>query len=56
MHGAATLFGHAVALGVAKSVSFEKKSSVRFRNCFKKVLQIKKFKESPQFNHLSSQK
>jgi hypothetical protein len=28
MHSAATIFGCAVALGVAKSVSFEKKNSV----------------------------
>jgi hypothetical protein len=28
MHGATALFGHAVALGAAKSVSFDKKNLV----------------------------
>jgi hypothetical protein len=44
MHGMTTLFGHAVAIRVTKSVRFETKilNSVRFGNSFKKVLEIKK--------------
>jgi hypothetical protein len=32
MHGAAALFRRATTIGAAKSVSFEKKNNVRFKN------------------------
>ena len=48
MHGAAQAFRRAMALGAAKSVSFEKKDSVRFKISFKKVLKLKKSPEEPR--------
>ena len=42
MHGAAQVFGRARAIGVAKSVSFKKPKSVRFKISFEKVLKLKK--------------
>jgi len=36
MHGAAQAFGRAGAIGAAKSVSFKKNDSVRFKIIFKK--------------------
>ena len=43
MHGAAQAFGHARAIGVAKSVSFKKKSNMLgLKLVFKIVLKLKK--------------
>jgi hypothetical protein len=42
MYGVAALFSHAVTLDAAKSVSLKKVFSVKFKNCSKKVLEIKK--------------
>ena len=42
MHGAAQAFGHARAIGAAKSVSLKKIDRVRFKINFQKVLKLKK--------------
>jgi glycine/serine hydroxymethyltransferase len=42
MYGVTALFGHAVTLDAAKNVSLKKVFSVKFKNYFKKVLEIKK--------------
>ena len=42
MHGAAQAFSRAMAIGVAKSVSFKKTKSVIFKISFQKVLKLKK--------------
>ena len=57
MHGAAQAFGHARAIGAAKSVSFKikKTDGVRFKIKFKKWLKLKKTplcQLSPDFTRL----
>ena len=42
MHSAAQVFRRAMAIGAAKSVSFEEKNSVRFEINLQKVLKLKK--------------
>jgi len=43
MHGVAQAFGHARAIGAAKSVSLKKNDRVRFKISFQKMLKLKKF-------------
>ena len=44
MHGVAQAFGHARAIGAAKSVSLKKNDRVRFKISFQKVLKLKKIR------------
>jgi len=49
MHGTAQTFLRAMTIGATKSVSFEKKNSVRFKISLQKVLKIKKFSTDAAF-------
>jgi len=42
MHGTAQAFRRAMTIDAAKSVSFEKKNSIRFKISLQKVLKLKK--------------
>jgi hypothetical protein len=49
MHGTVARFHRAVGIGTSKSVSFEKKNSVKFEIFLKKVLEIKKISPGVPF-------